>query len=179
MVCLLCDFKILLTVFNQSYNCQTSHYLGRNRLPKPFLILPSLGEANKNPPHPPQNEGAVAQQGRDPLGETPKFNVVNFEWELLLSLVTIKTWWRGIFQRLWKNATKILRDKYLPFRMSCLLTHRSQLISLCVQSWFSTFNWRRSKTTGCWKCFRILCSLEFSSISIHRTLEIKNRWTPQ
>ena len=44
MVCLLCDFKIgltvfnqiLLTVFNQSYNCQTS------RLPKPFLILPSL-----------------------------------------------------------------------------------------------------------------------------------------
>ena len=42
MVCLLCDFKILLTVFNQSYNCQTSHYLGRNRLPKPFLILPSL-----------------------------------------------------------------------------------------------------------------------------------------
>ena len=42
MVCLLCDFKILLTVFNQSYSCQTSHYLGRNRLPKPFLILPSL-----------------------------------------------------------------------------------------------------------------------------------------
>ena len=40
MVCiLLCYFKILLTVFNQSYNCQTSHYLGRNRLPKPFLIL--------------------------------------------------------------------------------------------------------------------------------------------
>ena len=51
-------------------------------------------------PTPPINEGAVAQQGRDPLGETPKFNVVNFEWELLLSLVTIKTWWRGIFQRL-------------------------------------------------------------------------------
>ena len=42
MVCLLCDLMILLTVFNQSYNCQTSHYLGRNRLPKPFLILPSL-----------------------------------------------------------------------------------------------------------------------------------------
>ena len=42
MVGLLCDFKILLTVFNQSYNCQTSHNLGRNRLPKPFLILPSL-----------------------------------------------------------------------------------------------------------------------------------------
>ena len=42
MVCLLCDFKILLTVFNQSYNCQTSHFLGRNWLPKPFLILPSL-----------------------------------------------------------------------------------------------------------------------------------------
>ena len=42
MVCLPCAFKILLTVFNQSYNCQTSHYLGRNRLPKPFLILPSL-----------------------------------------------------------------------------------------------------------------------------------------
>ena len=38
----MCDFKILLTVFNQSYNCQMSHYLGRNRLPKPFLILPSL-----------------------------------------------------------------------------------------------------------------------------------------
>ena len=46
MVCLLCDFKILLTVFNQSYNCQTSHYLGRNWLPKPFLILPSLKEMN-------------------------------------------------------------------------------------------------------------------------------------
>ena len=42
MVCLLCDFKILLTVFNQSYNCQTSHYLGRNRLPNAFLMLPSL-----------------------------------------------------------------------------------------------------------------------------------------
>ena len=38
MVCLLCDFKILQTVFNQSYNCQTSHYLGRNGL----LILPLL-----------------------------------------------------------------------------------------------------------------------------------------
>ena len=35
-------FKILLTVFNQSYNCQTSHYLGRNLLPKPLLSLPSL-----------------------------------------------------------------------------------------------------------------------------------------
>ena len=42
MVCLLCDFKVLLTGFNQSYNCQTSRYLGTNRLPKPFLILPSL-----------------------------------------------------------------------------------------------------------------------------------------
>ena len=42
MVCLLCDFKILLTVFNQSYNCQTSDYLGRNRLPKPFLICTPL-----------------------------------------------------------------------------------------------------------------------------------------
>ena len=37
-----CDFKILLTVFNQSYNCQTSHYLGRNQLPNAFLMLPSL-----------------------------------------------------------------------------------------------------------------------------------------
>ena len=27
MVCLLCGFKILLTVFNQSYNCLSSHYL--------------------------------------------------------------------------------------------------------------------------------------------------------
>ena len=35
-------FKILLTVFNQSYNCQTSHCLGRNLLPKPLLSLPSL-----------------------------------------------------------------------------------------------------------------------------------------
>ena len=42
MVCLLSDFQILLTVFNQSHNCQTSHYLGRNRLLKTFLILPSL-----------------------------------------------------------------------------------------------------------------------------------------
>jgi hypothetical protein len=33
--------------FNQRYNCQTSHYLGRNRLPKPFLILPSLVIAMK------------------------------------------------------------------------------------------------------------------------------------
>ena len=47
MVCLLCDFKILLTVFNQSYNCQTSHYLGRNRLPKAFLMLPSLSKSNR------------------------------------------------------------------------------------------------------------------------------------
>ena len=43
---LLCDFKNLLTVFNQSYNCQTNHYLGRNRLPKPFQILPSLENPN-------------------------------------------------------------------------------------------------------------------------------------
>ena len=42
MVCLLCDFKFLLTVFNQSYNCQTSHYQSRNRLPNAFLMLPSL-----------------------------------------------------------------------------------------------------------------------------------------
>ena len=42
MVCLPCDIKILLTVFNESYNCQTSHYLGRNQLPKPLLMLPSL-----------------------------------------------------------------------------------------------------------------------------------------
>ena len=46
MVCLPCDFKILLTVFNQSYNCQTSHYLGRNLLPKVFLMLPSLLRTN-------------------------------------------------------------------------------------------------------------------------------------
>ena len=39
-------FKILLTVFNQSYNCQTSHYLGRNLLPKPLLSLPSLVNTN-------------------------------------------------------------------------------------------------------------------------------------
>ena len=37
-----CDFKILLTVFNQSYNCQKSHCLGRNLLPNYFLLLPSL-----------------------------------------------------------------------------------------------------------------------------------------
>ena len=37
-----CDFKIWLTVFNQSYNCQTSHYLSRNQLPDAFLMLPSL-----------------------------------------------------------------------------------------------------------------------------------------
>ena len=42
MVCLPSDFKILLTVFNQSYNCQTSHCLGRNLLPNSFLLLPSL-----------------------------------------------------------------------------------------------------------------------------------------
>ena len=42
MFCLTCDFKIWLTVFNQRYNCQTSHYLGRNRLPNAFLMLPSL-----------------------------------------------------------------------------------------------------------------------------------------
>ena len=37
-----------VTVFNQSYNCQTSHYLGRNRLPRPCLMLPSLGWTNVN-----------------------------------------------------------------------------------------------------------------------------------
>ena len=36
----------MLTVFNQRYNCQTSHYLGRNQLPKSFLTLPSLVEIN-------------------------------------------------------------------------------------------------------------------------------------
>ena len=39
-------FKILLTVFNQSYNCQTSHCLGRNLLPKPLPSLPSLLKTN-------------------------------------------------------------------------------------------------------------------------------------
>ena len=36
-------FLDFVTVFIQSYNCQTSHYLGRNRLPKPLLLLLSLG----------------------------------------------------------------------------------------------------------------------------------------
>ena len=36
-------FQDFVTVFNQSYNCQTSHCLGRNRLPKSLLMLPSLG----------------------------------------------------------------------------------------------------------------------------------------
>ena len=35
-------FQDFVTVFNQSYNCQTSHYLGRNRLPEPLLLLLSL-----------------------------------------------------------------------------------------------------------------------------------------
>ena len=39
MVCLLCDFNILLTVFNQSYNCQRSHYLGRNGPPNARLSV--------------------------------------------------------------------------------------------------------------------------------------------
>ena len=38
-------FLDFVTVFNQSYNCQTSHYLGRNRLPEPLLLLLSLGMA--------------------------------------------------------------------------------------------------------------------------------------
>ena len=32
-------FQNFVTVFNQSYNCQTSHYLGRNRLPNTCLIV--------------------------------------------------------------------------------------------------------------------------------------------
>ena len=39
-------FLDFVTAFNQSYNCQTSHYLGRNWLPKPVLILPSLLQRN-------------------------------------------------------------------------------------------------------------------------------------
>ena len=35
-------FHDFVTVFNQSYNCQTSHYLGRNQLPNAFLMLLSL-----------------------------------------------------------------------------------------------------------------------------------------
>ena len=35
-------FLDFVTVFDQSYNCQTSHYLGRNRLPEPLLFLLSL-----------------------------------------------------------------------------------------------------------------------------------------
>ena len=35
-------FQDFVTVFNQSYNCQTSHYLGRNQLPNAFLMLLSL-----------------------------------------------------------------------------------------------------------------------------------------
>ena len=32
-------FPNFVTDFNQSYNCQTSHYLGRNRLPNACLIV--------------------------------------------------------------------------------------------------------------------------------------------
>ena len=32
-------FQDFVTVFNQSYNCQTSHCLGRNRLPNACLIV--------------------------------------------------------------------------------------------------------------------------------------------
>ena len=32
-------FLDFVTVFNQSYNCQNSHYLGRNRVFRPFLIF--------------------------------------------------------------------------------------------------------------------------------------------
>ena len=35
-------FPNFVTDFNQSYNCQTSHYPGRNRLPNACLMLPSL-----------------------------------------------------------------------------------------------------------------------------------------
>ena len=43
-------FLDFVTVFNQSYNCQTSHYLGRNWLPEPLLLLLSLGEAESTVP---------------------------------------------------------------------------------------------------------------------------------
>ena len=32
-------FQDFVTVFNQSYNCQTNHYLGRNRLPNARLSI--------------------------------------------------------------------------------------------------------------------------------------------
>ena len=44
-------FQDFVTVFNQSYNCQTSHYLGRNRLPNACLIVLSylvFGCTNRN-----------------------------------------------------------------------------------------------------------------------------------
>ena len=31
-------FLDFVTVFKESYNCQTSHNLGRNQLPKPLLL---------------------------------------------------------------------------------------------------------------------------------------------
>ena len=39
MFCLLCGFLDFVTVFNQSYNCQSSHYLGKNRVFRPSLIF--------------------------------------------------------------------------------------------------------------------------------------------
>ena len=32
-------FLDFVTVFKESYNCQTSHYLGRNRLPNACLVV--------------------------------------------------------------------------------------------------------------------------------------------
>ena len=40
-------FLDFVTVFKESYNCQTSHNLGRNQLPKPLLLpLDSLYSQN-------------------------------------------------------------------------------------------------------------------------------------
>ena len=36
-----------VTVFKESYNCQTSHNLGRNQLPKPLLLPLASSEYEK------------------------------------------------------------------------------------------------------------------------------------
>ena len=86
MVCLLCDFKILLTVFNQSYNCQTSYYLGRNRLPKHFLILPSLDQGKQSISHNCWSAPPVDSQEENPL----TFKLVNTTSGKLRVALTLK-----------------------------------------------------------------------------------------
>ena len=138
MVRLLCVFNIFLTVFNQSYNCQTSHYLGRNRLPKHFLILPSLDQGKQSISHNCWSAPPVDSQEENPL----TFKLVNTTSGKLRVALTLKCLpVHLLLQKVGYNdhggfhvVAKIIRElksHMIPYKFKCSHCWKIALQSKC------------------------------------------------